>query len=245
MAGEHTVRSYDEELRLLTNTILQMGGLVENQIAASVHCITEHDSVAAERIIEADKPIDELELEVERLATRLLALRQPMAGDLRRVVGALRVASDLERMGDLSANIAKRTIALSRVREIPSLWMIPRMAEVVQQMAKTVLDAYVDNDLQKAESVWVRDEEVDEIYNSLFRQLLTYMFEDPRNITAATHLMFVAKNLERIADHTTNMAEVITYQQTGERLNGERPKADQTSTYAGPPRDIVTGEEEA
>lgn len=234
MPVEHTVRSYDEELRRLANTISQMGGLVENQIAGAIECMVQRDSEAAERVIVADRTIDGIERDVEQSVTQMLALRQPMAGDLRRIVGALRVSSDLERMGDLAKNIAKRTIVLSQVREIPSLWLIPKMADVVQQMVKKVLDAYVNDDVALAEGVWAGDEEVDQIYNSLFRQLITHMFEDPRNITAATHLMFVAKNLERIADHATNMAEVITFQETGERMLGDRPKADDTSAYGGP-----------
>jgi phosphate transport system protein len=233
MAGEHIVHSYDEELRQLTNLVLQMGGQVESQIAAAVAAMIARDSDRSQTIIGDDERIDELEFEVERLATKLLALRQPMAEDLRAIIGAMRVAGDLERMGDLAANIAKRSIALAQSREIASLWVIPRMAERVQAMVKEVLDAYVERDLAKAKHVWGSDREVDEMYNSLFRQLLTYMFEDPRNITACTHLLFVAKNLERIGDHATNMAEMVSYRLTGERELGERPKADDTSTFAG------------
>jgi phosphate transport system protein len=213
-----------------------MGGLVESQIAAAVAAVTARDSTAASKIVADDRPIDELELDVERQVTKMLALRQPMAADLRRVIGALRLAGDLERMGDLGANIAKRTIALAQTGGGPSVWLIPRMAELVQAMVKQVLDAFVTQDIDKAVAVWRRDQEVDEVYNSLFRQLLTYMFEDPRNITACTHLLFVAKNLERIADHATNMAEVINFLQTGERDMGQRPKADTTSTYVGTDR---------
>jgi len=231
--AEHTVHAYDEELRRLTNLVLQMGGLVEGQIAASTSAVLERDSASAQKIIDGDAQIDGLEHEVERLAVKLLALRQPMAIDLRGIIGAMRIAGDLERMGDLAANIAKRSIALAQSREIASLWVIPSMAALVQAMVKEVLDAYVEQDLAKAEHVWQSDREVDEMYNSLFRQLLTYMMEDPRNITSCTHLLFVAKNLERIGDHATNMAEIITYRQTGERLPGERPKADATSTFAG------------
>jgi len=232
-AAEHTVHAYDDELRRMTNLVLQMGGLVESQIAAATTAVAQRDSDAAEKIIGNDAQIDDLEYEVEKLVTKLLALRQPMAIDLRGIIGALRIAGDLERMGDLAANIAKRSIALAQTREIESLWVIPRMAGLVQTMVKEVLDAYVEHDLEKAEHVWKTDHEVDEMYNSLFRQLLTYMMEDPRNITACTHLLFAAKNLERIADHATNMAEVIRYRQTGERSLGERPKADDTATFSG------------
>ena len=232
-AAEHTVHSYDDELRRMTNLVLQMGGLVESQIAAATRAVSSRDSEAAQKIVENDFQIDEIELEVDMLVTKLLALRQPMAIDLRGIIGALRIAGDLERMGDLAANIAKRSIALAQTREIESFWMIPRMAGLVQSMVKEVLDAYVENDLEKAQHVWTTDHEVDEMYNSLFRQLLTYMMEDPRSITACTHLLFAAKNLERIADHATNMAEVISYRQTGEYSMRERPKADDTATFAG------------
>lgn len=232
-AAEHTVHAYDDELRRMTNLVLQMGGLVESQIAAATIAVSRRDSEAAQKIVENDAQIDEIEHEVELLVTKLLALRQPMAIDLRGIIGALRIAGDLERMGDLAANIAKRSIALAQTREIESLWMIPRMAGLVQSMVKEVLDAYVEDDLDKARHVWETDHEVDEMYNSLFRQLLTYMMEDPRNITACTHLLFAAKNLERIADHATNMAEIISYRQTGEYSMRERPKGDDTATFAG------------
>jgi len=232
--SDHTVHSYDEDLRGLTNLILQMGGLVESQIAASIEAVRLRDSDLSNRIIDDDAKIDELELEVERKVTRLLALRQPMAVDLRFVIGTLRMAGDLERMGDLAANIAKRTIALAQTREITSLWVIPSMGQRVQGMVKEVLDAFVEQNLEKAREVWISDRAVDQMYTGLFRQLLTYMMEDPRNITPCTHLLFVAKNLERIADHATNMAEVICFGITGQRdILGERPKADDSSTFAG------------
>ena len=231
--AEHTVQSYDEELKQLANLVLQMGGLVENQIASATRAMTARDSDVAQHTIDGDAQIDALEREVERLATKMLALRQPMAIDLRGIIGALRVAGDLERMGDLAANIAKRSIALAQTRELDSLWVIPSMAVRVQAMVKEVLDAYVEEDVVKAERVWQGDHEIDEIYNGLFRQLLTYMMEDPRNITPCTHLLFVAKNLERIADHATNISEVIRFRETGERNIGKRPKSDDTATFAG------------
>jgi phosphate transport system protein len=231
--SDHIVQSYDDDLRHLTNLVLQMGGLVESQVAAATAVVTDRESDVARKIIADDAQIDDLELEVEKQVTKLLALRQPMAVDLRGVLGALRMAADLERMGDLAANIAKRSIALAQTREIESVWMIPSMATLVKSMIKEVLDSYVEDDLEKAQHVWKIDHEVDETYNGLFRQLLTYMMEDPRNITACTHLLFVAKNLERIADHATNMAEIINFRQTGERIPGERPKADDTAMFAG------------
>jgi len=233
MTGDHIVQSYDEDLRHLTNLVLQMGGLVETQVAAATKAMTDRKSDVAREIIAADAVIDDLETEVEKQVIKLLALRQPMAIDLRGILGALRVAAELERMGDLAKNIAKRSIALAQTREIDTVWAIPSMATMVMSMIKQVLDAYVENDLAKAAHVWNSDHEVDEAYNGLFRQLLTYMMEDPRNITACTHLLFAAKNLERIADHATNVAEIITFRQTGERLPGDRPKADTTAMFAG------------
>jgi len=239
MPTQHTVHAYDQELRNLTNLVLQMGGLVETQIAAAIAAVSTRDSESAQKIVDRDQEIDDLEGEVERLVTRLLALRQPMAIDLRGIIAALRMAGDLERMGDLAANIAKRSIALAQSREIISLWVIPSMAERVQRMVKEVLDAFVEQDLDKAQAVWASDREVDQMYNGLFRQLLTYMMEDARNITPCTHLLFVAKNLERIADHATNMAEIICFRISGERSLGERPKADDTATFAGREEEVT------
>ncbi|MDP6953242.1 MAG: phosphate signaling complex protein PhoU [Alphaproteobacteria bacterium] len=243
MNGEHTVHAYDDELRQLTDTVLQMGGMVERQIADTVSAMLERDSERLNRVIETDDSIDELELDVDRQVTKMLALRQPMAVDLRSIIGALRVAGDLERMGDLAKNIAKRGIALSQAREIPSVWMIPNMAEKVRAMVGQVLDAYVDQDLKGAEQVWRNDQDVDEMYNGLFRELLTYMMEDARNITPCTHMLFAAKNLERIGDHATNIAEMINYRLTGDHRFGDRPKADDTATFVacGPaqPKDLA------
>jgi len=231
--AEHTVASYDEELERLTRTLMRMGGLVESQVDKACTAIKERDSAAAEAVVFGDQEIDEMEDEVEQLVTRLLALRAPVAVDLRNVIAALKMSSDLERMGDLAANIAKRAIALSQIPPIRTLWLVPSMSVQVQEMVREVLDSYVENNLNKAVAVWHKDEKVDEMYNSLFRELLTYMFEDTRSITACTHLLFVAKNLERIADHATNMAENVNYVMTGHRDIGERPKADTTSTFAG------------
>ncbi|MBL26077.1 MAG: phosphate transport system regulatory protein PhoU [Rhodospirillaceae bacterium] len=231
--AEHTVASYDEELERLTRTLLRMGGLVETQIEKACASITQRDSAVAETVIFGDQEIDEMEAEAERLVTRLLALRAPVAIDLRLVISSLKMSSDLERMGDLAANIAKRAVVLSQVAPIKTLWMVPDMSIRVQSMVKNVLDAYVEKDVVKAREVWLADEKVDEIYNSLFRELLTYMFEDPRSITAGAHLLFVAKNLERIADHATNMAENVAYMLTGHRDMGDRPKGDTTAHYAG------------
>ena len=231
MSPEHIVQSYDTELDKLTNAILQMGGLVESQITATVAAITNRDSAAAEKIISNDQEIDDLEISVERQVVKMLALRQPMADDLRAVIGALRISSDLERMGDLAANIAKRTIALASLEQFPTLPGLRSMASAVQGMMKDSLDAYVDNDHEKAMKTWHDDQRVDELYNSIFRELLTYMFEDPKRLTACAHLLFVAKNMERIGDHVTNICEIIHYHSTGERTMGERPKADTTPLH--------------
>lgn len=231
--AEHTVQSYDEDLERLTSLVSRMGGLVESQIVRATRAMTTRDSDIARSVIDRDAEIDAMERELEGVAVTVLALRQPMAIDLRGIIGALRVAADLERMGDLAANIAKRSIALSQSREIGSLWLLPGMASRVRTMVTDVLDAYVQHDIAKAERVWRGDRDIDEMHNGLFRQLLTYMIEDPRNITPCMHLAFAAKNLERIADHATNVAEAVCFRQTGERSLGERPKSDDTATFAG------------
>ena len=160
---------------------------------------------------------------------RVLALRQPMATDLREVIAALKISSDLERIGDYAANVAKRVVALNQIPPIPTAKAIPRMARLAQNIIKDTLDAYTARDAERAIDVWHRDEEIDEMYTGLFRELLTYMMEDPRNITPSTHLLFIAKNIERIGDHATNVAEIIHYLVTGQRMVGGRPKGDTTS----------------
>ena len=231
MASEHIIKSYDEELQRLDNAITQMGGLAESQLGAAIEAVGKRDSDIATEVIEGDVQVDNLEREIESLVVRLLALRQPMARDLRQSIAALKISSDLERIGDYAANVAKRSIALNQTPPVKPVYAIPRMGRLCQAMIKDVLDAYVERDADKALAVWLRDEELDEMYTSLFRELLTYMIEDPRNITACTHLLFIAKNLERIGDHTTNIAETIYYSVKGEVLPDVRPKGD-TSAYA-------------
>ena len=226
----HTVKSFDEELKRLMNLISQMGGLVETQVQDCILSLAKRDSTIAERVIQGDLKIDGLEYDVNDLTVRMLALRQPLAEDLRRVVGALKISADLERIGDYAANISKRSVALNQLPPARPAAGIPRMGKMVQQILKEVLDAYVEQDAEKALLVWRRDEEVDEMYTSLFRELLTYMMEDPRNITPCTHLLFMAKNIERIGDHATNIAETLYYQVTGRPLTAERPKGD-TSAF--------------
>jgi phosphate transport system protein len=234
MADTHTVKSYDDELSQLTAKLLRMGGLAESQLASAIQAITKRDIDLAERVIKADRAIDEHDAEVTAGVTRILALRQPMAVDLRVVVGALRLAIEIERIGDYAANIAKRAIAIAQAAPVRQMNAIPRMGGLVQAMIKDVLDALANRDAAKAEEVWRRDGEVDEIYNSLFRELLTYMLEDPRTITSCTHLLFIAKNIERIGDHATNIAEEIYFMVKGARLAEDRPKSDTTSAFAGP-----------
>ncbi|MDJ0946197.1 MAG: phosphate signaling complex protein PhoU [Kiloniellales bacterium] len=227
--ADHIVKAFDEQLEEMRRTIVRMGGMVEAELSGAVEALTRRDSEMAQRIIESDQEVDVLEQKVDELVIRLLALRQPMAVDLREVLCALKVATDLERIGDYACNIAKRAMALSQMRPIRSLHSPKRMARLVQSQIKKVVDAYVERDGAKALEVWRGDEEVDEMYTSLFRELLTYMMEDPRDITPGTHLLFVARNIERIGDHATNVAEYIYYLDTGERITFGRPKADTSS----------------
>jgi phosphate transport system protein len=236
MASEHIIKSYDEELARLNNALMQMGGLAETQLAAAIRAVEERDSDLAADVVETDQQVDQLEHEVGQLVVRLLALRQPMARDLREILGALKVASDLERMCDYAANVAKRSIALNQAPPVKPVYALPRMARLAGALTKDVLDAYAERNAEKALEVWMRDEELDEMYSSLFRELLTYMMEDPRYITACTHLLFMAKNIERIGDHATNIAETLYFAVNGTTLNQARPKSDRTNTAVVRPR---------
>jgi phosphate transport system protein len=229
MPLQHTVTSYDDELKQLKTLLSRMGGLVEALIADAMDAVSKRDSELARRTVESDHRIDELEREIDATAVRMLALRQPMAVDLRSILAALKIASDLERIGDYAANAAKRAIALNQMPAMSSAVSIARMGRMVQTIVKDVLDAYVANDADKAIVVWRCDEEVDALYNSVFRELLTYMMEDARNITPCTHLLFMAKNIERMGDHATNVAETLYFQVRGKTLTEERPKGDSTS----------------
>jgi phosphate transport system protein len=220
----HTVKSYDEELTRLHNTLVQMGGMAESQLDHAIKAIVRRDPGLAATIIKEDVKVDRLDHEVDAMTTKLLALRQPMAQDLRTIIGAVKISVDLERMADYAANIARRAITLTQSAPVKPAFAIPRMARLVQNMIKDVLDAFIARDIDKAMLVWNADEEVDEMYTSLFRELLTYMIEDPRSITSCTHLLFVAKNLERIGDHATNIAETIYFMVSGKRLLEERPR---------------------
>jgi phosphate transport system protein len=226
---QHTVKAFDDELKRLKQAVAQMGGLVEAHLQAAVDALVRRDAEAAAKVVRDDARIDELEQQVGNLVIRLLALRQPMAVDLRQIVSALKISSDLERIGDYAANVAKRAIALSQQPQVRPVHAIPRMARLVQQIIKDVLDAYVDMNAAKAVAAWQRDEEVDEMYTSLFRELLTYMMEDQRNIGPSIHLLFIAKNIERMGDHATNVAEDVHFLVHGRALDQVRPKGDQTS----------------
>jgi phosphate transport system protein len=195
MASEHIIKSYDQELQRLDNIVAEMGGTAESQLALALEALVRRDADLAAKVIESDAQVDELEREVESLVVRLLALRQPMARDLRQIIAALKISTDLERIGDYATNVAKRSIALDQIPPVRPVHALPRMGRLAGAMIKDVLDAYVERDADKAYAVWLRDEELDEMYTSLFRELLTYMIEDPRNITAGTHLLFMAKNL--------------------------------------------------
>ncbi len=225
----HIVKSFDEELAHLSDLISRMGGLAETQLEQSIEALQRRDSSLAETAIENDRKIDVLHAEVDEMAIRLLALRQPMAGDLRHIVTGLKIAPIVERIGDYAKNVAKRAIAINQMPPVKPLFAIPRMGRMVREMTKDVLDAFANNDVAKAYEVWMRDAEVDDMYDSLFRELLTYMMEDPRNITPCTHLLFVARNIERIGDLATNIAELIHYQVEGVILDEDRPKTDLAS----------------
>ena len=227
MATGHTVKAFDEDLGQLRALISEMGGRAEMAITGSLEALSNRDLESAAKIVEGDKKIDELEAEIERQVVRLIALRAPMADDLREVLAALKIAGVVERMGDYAKNIAKRTPLLQDVRNIDAMSVLPAMGKIVTEMVRNVLDAFVLRDAEAAVAVSARDKAVDDFYNSLFRTLLTYMMENPHNITASTHLLFIAKNLERIGDHATNVAEMVYFAATGrqmaERARGEDP----------------------
>jgi phosphate transport system protein len=227
---EHIVKAFSEQLESLTTTVAQMGGLVESQLADAVEAIARRDTALAEKTIAGDARVDQFQVSIEEQSLKLLALRQPMAVDLRDTLAAIKIASELERIGDLAKNIAKRAIVLNREPPLRLTQSLARMGRAALSQLKLVLDAYTNRDAEGAETVWGNDGEIDEIYNSLFRELLTYMMEDPRTIGLCTHLLFVAKNMERTGDHATNIAEVVYHMVSGKQLATERPKSDTTSS---------------
>ena len=226
----HVIRSYDQELRQLRSLMADMGSIVETQVALATDAIVNRNPAAATRAVEADPKVDALEREVERFVIRLLALRQPMAADLRLIVGALKASDDLERIGDYAANVAKRAIALAQFPSSFSLTSLAYMADLVRQNLHKMITGL--DDANAAAQVWRADKAVDDMYNTVLRELMTYMLEDARNITPCTHLLFIARNLERIGDHSTNIAETMYYAATGEELSGPRPKGED-DVYAG------------
>jgi phosphate transport system protein len=230
---DHTTKAFDVDLRELTRMIEEMGRLVERQIADSLDALASRDSELGQRAIALDPSIDALQHEIEEKAVLTIARRQPMAIDLREIVGALRIANDLERVGDLAKNIGKRVLPLSEDLHPANLMVgVERMGELVLGRIRQVLDSYANRKLELALAVWNGDEEVDSMCTSLFRELLTYMMEDARNITYCIHLMFCAKNIERMGDHATNIAETVYYIMEGRAITEQRPKGDTTSFAA-------------
>ncbi|MFN3613139.1 MAG: phosphate signaling complex protein PhoU [Rubrimonas sp.] len=226
----HILSVFDEDLAQLSTKISEMGGLAEEMLAHALEAVQRRDSELATQVVARDKSLDRMEADLEQLAIRTLLLRQPVAQDLRETIAALKVASTLERIGDLAKNIAKRSQFLSRNQPVRVAAPVVRMGRQSLALLTEALDAYTARDTALAVSVWNRDVEIDEIYNSLFRELITYMMEDPRTITACSQLMFVAKNLERIGDHTTFIAEMAYYVVEGEQLRDDRPKGEATDT---------------
>jgi phosphate transport system protein len=224
--AEHTVKAFTEELDALTQEVARMGGLAEAAVNDSLTGVARRDPELAQAIIQRDVRIDAAQREIEKRAIKLFALRQPMASDLRVVLTAWRIAGELERVGDLAKNIAKRTLILNQAEPIQLMRSVERMGKIAAAHLKQVLDAYANQDLEAAISVWHGDDSIDALYNSLFRELLTYMIEDPRTISSCAHLLFIAKNLERVGDHGTNIAEYIHFLVTGEEIATQRPRAD-------------------
>jgi len=228
--SDHIVTSFDEDLKELAQRISEVGGLAERSVDRSVRALVTVDAAVARQVIEDDDRIDALQHEIEEKAILTIARRQPMAQDLREVMAAIHIANDLERVGDLAKNTAKRVIEIGgQFQPQQFVHGVEHLAELALEQLKNVLDSYVGRDLDQALAVWRRDNEIDVLYTSLFRELLTYMMEDPRNISFCTHLLFCAKNIERIGDHATNIAEIVHYLITGIALTDERPKKDTSS----------------
>jgi phosphate transport system protein len=233
MMNEHTAKAFDVDLQELSRMVAEMGGLAEKQIADSIDALAKRDAARAERVIAADAAVDNLQREIEERSVQTIARRQPMAVDLREIVSALRIANDLERIGDLAKNIAKRVMPITADFHPQKLIRgVEHMAALVLTQLKQVLDSYAGQDLDKALAVWKGDEEIDAMCTSLFRELLTYMMEDPRHITFCIHLMFSAKNIERMGDHATNIAETVYFMVQGRPITDERPKGDTLAALA-------------
>jgi len=237
MNHEHIASAYDRDLEAIQAMIMKMGGLVESAIMRAAESLERRDEEEAEAVRRADVVIDELEQRVNEESARCIALRQPAAGDLRTILTVMKIASNLERIGDYAKNMGKRTSVLVQMQPIEgSAGSIRRMARQVERMLKDALDAYIQRDSELAEDVRQRDMEVDQMYNALFRNFLTFMMEDPRNITACMHLHFIAKNIERMGDHVTSIAEQVIYLVDGEMPADDRPKGDRTAFEKAEPR---------
>ena len=230
---EHTAKAFDVDLQELSRMVAEMGGLTEKQIADAVDALSRRNPEQAQEIVKADLGVDALQREIEAKAVLTIARRQPMAVDLRELLGALRLCSDLERIGDLAKNIAKRVLVLDvELHSSRVIRGVQHMGTLVLAQLKQVLDSYAGRDLEQALAVWNGDEQIDAMCTSIFRELLTYMMEDPRNITPCIHLMFCAKNIERMGDHATNIAETVYYMIEGRSMPDLRPKGD-TTTFGG------------
>lgn len=227
---EHTVKAFSVELDALSAEVARMGGLAESMAVDSITAVVKRDAALAQNVIGRDLRVDASQRDLERQVTRLMALRHPVAIDLRETLAAWKIAADLERVGDLAKNIAKRALVLNQSDPVQLARSVERMGRIACAHLKQVLDSYSQRDVGLALSVWYRDEEIDAHYNSLFRELLTYMMEDPRTIGPCVHLQFIAKNIERIGDHATNIAETIHYLVTGEEITADRPRADDLAT---------------
>src|SRR5215831_4056154 len=237
MASDHILKRFDEELERLNSSINEMGGLTESQFAKALTAVRQRDTQTAEEVIADDARVDALDAAVQEQTVKLLALRQPMANDLRVVLSSIKIAAALERMADYAKNAAKRGIVLSQsTAPASAVAGIDRLGRLVRAALKDVLDAFADDDVEKAHDVWNRDEEIDHVYTGLFRELLTYMMEDPRTITACTHLLFMAKNIERAGDHVTNIAELVSFRIAGHGFDEVRPKGSASLYAAGTPR---------
>ena len=224
--AQHTVTSYDQELEALGRRIAEMGGIAEKMLSDAMDALSGLDVDLAQAVVSSDGRLDLLQRDVEAASIMTIAKRQPMAVDLREIVAAIRVSGDLERVGDLAKNIAKRAILIANEQRVPRAVIgLRHMNELAANQLKDVLDAYAERDIERAQAVWTRDAELDALENSIFRDLLTHMMEDPRNISFCTHLLFCSKNIERVGDHTTNIAETVFYLVTGGTMPLDRPKS--------------------
>lgn len=230
MGDSHIVSSFDKELEKIHSIIMRMAGLTETQLSHAIEALCSMNIDLAKKVRQSDQLIDDMEVDIGNEVVRLIALRQPVADDLRSAVASLKIASELERVGDLAKNIAKRSIAISSARNFSSFGSTLRMSKTVQNIFKDAIDAFVNSDVNRAIEVWHRDGEVDEMHTSLFRELLTLMAGNPDSTTACTHMLFIVKNLERIGDHATNISEIAHFLHTGEQIEGSRPKRDETSS---------------